>query len=124
MSINKNVSLQVLSAASAGITGGDTSCVSHRGAHVVVDITAITGTGPTLTVFIEGKDAISGKYYTILQSAALNATGTTVLKVYPAFTAAANTVANDSLPYQWRVRTVVAGTSPAVTATVAANMLI
>lgn len=110
-------------AASAGSNGSDQTNAARRGLHLVIDITAITGTTPTLTVTIEGKDPVSGKYYTLLASAALNATGTTVLKVYPGLTAAANTVVNDVLPGTWRVRTAIGGTTPAVTATIAASVI-
>jgi hypothetical protein len=94
----------------------------HKGVVVTVDITAISGTSPTFTVTIEGKDAISGKYYTVLASTALNATGTTVMKVYPGLTASANAVANDVLPNVWRVKYTSGGTTPNVTATIAAAM--
>lgn len=108
-------------AAAAGVNGADQSNDSRaKGAYVVVDITAITGTGPTLTVTLQGKDEVSGKYFTVLASAALNATGTTVLRVYPGLTAAANTVANDVMPLQWRIKTDIGGTGPAVTATISA----
>jgi hypothetical protein len=105
------------------VNGSDQSNAARRGLHLVVDITAISGTSPTLTVTVEGKDPVSGKYYTILASAALNAVATTVLKVYPGLTAAANTVANDVLPGAWRVKAVVGGTGPSVTATIAASVI-
>lgn len=113
-----------LSATGAGtVNGADQTNLSSRGLHLAIDITAITGTTPTLTVTIQGKDAVSGKYYTILASAALSATGTTILRVYPGLTAAANTVANDVLPRDWRVIYVVGGTTPAVTATISAALV-
>lgn len=111
--------LQALSAASAGVIGPDLNNRSgDRGILVYIDITAISGTSPTLTVNLEGKDEFSGKYYTFLQSAALTAVGVTVLRVYPGLTAAANLTANDVLPGMYRVRTTIGGTSPSVTATI------
>lgn len=112
------------SAAAAGVNGADQTNAVGRGVHVVVDITAITGTSPTLTVTIEGKDAASGKYYTLLASAALAAVGTTLLTVYPGVTAAANASASQVLPRTWRVRTAIGGTTPAVTATVGASVVV
>lgn len=108
------------SAASAGVNSSDQDGNRGRGVMVFVRISAITGTSPTLTVTLQGKDEASGQYYTILASAALTATGLTVLKVYPGLTAAANTVANDILPSTYRVISAIGGTSPAVTATVSA----
>lgn len=121
--LQDNVSLITHSAASVGVTGGDQVNPSFKGLHVVVDITTITGTTPTLTVTVEGKDPVSGKYYTLLASAALNATGTTVLRIYPGLTASTNVTANDVLPRTWRVRSTIGGTGPAVTATIAANLI-
>lgn len=118
---NQSVSIMTLTAQAAGTVQFEGANHNCRGMHLVIDITAITGTTPTLTVTIEGKDPTSGKFYTILASAALNATGTTVLKVYPGLTAAANTVANDVIPRDFRVKAVVGGTTPAVTATISAN---
>lgn len=105
-------------AASAGVNGADLQNYEARGVKVVINISAITGTGPTYTVTIQGKDVASGQYYTLLASAALNATGTTVLTVFPGAPASANVSANDALPANWRIITAVAGTTPAVTATI------
>lgn len=110
-------------AASAGVNGADQDNLSARGLKLVIDITAITGTGPSLTVTVEGKDPVSGKYYPLLVSAALTAVGTTVLTIYPGVVAAANLAANDVLPKTWRVKSAIAGTTPAVTATVAASLI-
>jgi hypothetical protein len=104
------------------VNGANMSNTDGWGVTVVVDITAISGTTPTLTVVIEGLDEASGKWYTLLSSAALNAVATTVLRVFPAGTAAANSIANLPLPMQWRVHATVAGTTPAVTATVGATV--
>lgn len=72
------------------------------GLVVVIDCTAIDAS-PSVVFTIQGKDWTSGKYYTILQSAAIVGTGTTVLRVHPDLTAAANTIAKDMLPAYWRV---------------------
>lgn len=114
---------QTLAAAAAGANGTDREAPTQKGITVVVDITALTGTTPTLTVTIQGKDVVSGKYYTLLASAALNATGTTVLRVYPGLTAAANLTVNDIVPIAYRVNTAVGGTTPAVTATVSSVLI-
>jgi hypothetical protein len=79
--------------------------------QMTIDITAITATG-TVTVTIFGYDPISGKFYTILASTALGAVATTVLRVGPALTAAANLVANDFMPFQWACQVVVATAQP------------
>lgn len=76
--------------------------------HLVVDITAGTG---NLLVAVKGVDKTSGKAYTILQSGPLNAVGTTVMRVGPEYTAAAN-VAKDYIPYAWRVDVTASGGVP------------
>lgn len=116
--------LITFSATGAGTTA--TNRLNNRygsGIKLVIDITAITGTSPTLTVTLRGYDNASGKAYTLLASAALNATGTTVLTVYPGVPVSANVSANDHLPVAWDVSAVIGGTGPAVTATIGANIL-
>lgn len=73
-----------------------------RGLVVVIDVTAISLT-PSVTVTVSGVDRLSGKVYTILASAAITATGTTVLRIGPGLTAAANATANDLVPPVIRV---------------------
>lgn len=111
-------------AAAAGSSGADQTNVSGRGLQVGVNITAGTGTAPTIQVLVEGKDAASGVYYTLFASAAIAATaGFTLLSVYPGLTASA-AIGNQALPRTWRVRTVIGGTTPAVTATVGASVVV
>lgn len=111
------------SAASAGVDGIDVDGAQHNGVLVYIDIDAISGTSPTLTVTIQGKSPVSGEYHTILASPALTATGLTILRVYPGLTAAANSIANDVLPSSWRVISAIGGTTPSVTATISATLV-
>jgi hypothetical protein len=94
---------------------------SGTGLIVVIDATA-KGTAPSVTFTIEGKDPTSGKYYTILASAAVSTVSTTVLRVHPQLTAAANTVAKDMLPAVWRVNVTV-GNADSLTYSVGASMV-
>lgn len=107
----------------SGVSADQVNSVG-RGVQLVVDVTAISGTSPTFTVTVEGKDPASDKYYTLLTSAALSAVGTTVLTVYPGVTAAANVAASQALPRTWRVSYAIAGTTPSVTASVGANRVV
>ena len=102
-------------AAGAGTTTSDQYCAA-KGLLLYIDITAVGGT-PTLTVTLQGKSP-TGTYQTILASAALSSVATTVLKVYPGLTAAANAAANDIIPEVYRVSAVIGGGTPAVTATI------
>lgn len=91
------------------------------GLVLVIDVTAASAT-PSVVFTLEGKDPTSGKYYTILASSAITAIGTTVLRVHPALTAAANSVAKDMLPRVWRV-TATAADSDSLTYSVGASMV-
>lgn len=91
-----------------------------RGLHLVIDVTAVAAT-PSITVTVSGVDRRSGKVYTLLASAAITATGTTVLRIGPALTAAANLVANDVVPPIFRV-TVAHGDADSITYSVAGQL--
>lgn len=93
----------------------------HRGVHLVIDATAVTDT-PSVVFTIQGHSPLGDDYYTILASAAITGTGTTVLRVFPGATNSANTVANDQLPALWRVNAV-HGDADAITYSVNAVLL-
>ena len=122
--IADTAALLTYTAAAAGTNGADQTNSNARGIKLVIDITALTGVSPTLIVTLQGKDAASGKYYTILASAALAAVATTTLEVYPGIATAANVTAGVTLPRVWRVIAAIGGTTPAVTATVGASMIV
>lgn len=86
--------------ATANYTPPDAS--EHRGVFVVIDVSAVAAT-PSVVFTIQGYDPASASWYTILASAAITGTGQTILRVHPELTAAANLVAKDVLPRQWRV---------------------
>jgi hypothetical protein len=77
---------------------------------------------PSVVFTIQGYSPLGDDYYTILASAAVTGTGTTVLRVFPGATNAANTVANDQLPALWRVNAV-HGDADAITYSVNAVLL-
>lgn len=95
-----------------------------RGVDVCLNITAMTGTSPTLTLTIEGRDPISGQYFTLLASSAIAATGFTHLQASAGIAVAANSTANIQLPPIWRVRWTIGGSaSPTVTCSISATPL-
>jgi len=101
-----NQDLVILASAvrAASANGADRTNGNARGIIIVIDVTLVPGVD-TVTFTLQGKDPASGKYYTILASAALVGAGTVVLRVYPGLTAAANLVVSDLLPRTWRVIT-------------------
>lgn len=92
-----------------------------RGVKVTIDVTAASAT-PSVVFTIQGKDPLSGQYYTVLASAAKTGISTTVLSVYPGIAASANVSANDVMPTTWRVNCVHAD-ADSITYTVAADVL-
>lgn len=101
--VRNNTDITVLASAArtATLNSGDLTNYNGRGLHVVVDVTN-AGTG-SITITIQGKDALSGQYYTLLTGAAVTTVSTNVYKVYPGLTAAANAVASDILPRTYRI---------------------
>lgn len=74
----------------------------HRGVRVHINVTAIADS-PSVVFTVQGKDKLTGDYYTLLASAAVTATGDTFLVVYPGIAAAANAAVSQPLPPTWRV---------------------
>lgn len=97
--------ITLLTSAAISANGNSSDQTNYNGKGVLLFInTGSFGSGEsTMTVTIQGKDPVSGTYYTILQSASLSASTFTVLRVYPGLTASANATANDVLPRTWRV---------------------
>lgn len=115
--------LVTLSNASAGVNSSDQTNTAGRGLKCLIDITAISGTSPTLTASIDYKDTASGTYTHLLTSAALSAAGTTMLTLYPGIAATANVAASDVLPRTWRVSDTISGTTPSVSATIGCSVI-
>lgn len=108
-------------ARTASENGGDIANRFMKGTIIVIDTTALTA-GASIVYTVQGKDELSGKYYTLLASAAVTATGTIQLYMYPGATVAANLVANICLPRVWRV-IATAADAKSVTASVGAVLL-
>lgn len=92
-----------------------------RGAHILLDVTAIAAT-PSVLVDIEGYDYGSSTWYNILTSAAVTTAVFNIYKVHPDLTAVANLVAKDGIPYLWRV-TLTHADADSITYTLAVNYL-
>lgn len=71
--------------------------ISSAAGFFIIDVTSATAT-PSVVFTIKGVDPVSDSTFTILTSAAITGTGTTVLRVFPGATASANVTVNDLLP--------------------------
>lgn len=77
-----------------------------KGLTAVLDVTAIAGA--SLVLIVEGFDQASGKFFPILTSGAITATGTTSHTIYAGLAnssgAGQSTTANNILPAVFRIR--------------------
>ena len=100
-------------------TPADVDMGRAHGMVVIVDVTAASDT-PSVVFNVDGFDPVSQKTWTLLDSAAITGTGTTVLKVGPGLTASANAVADDLIPAIVRIAPVHAD-ADSITYTVTAH---
>ena len=97
-----------------------------RGVRLYLDISARSGTSPTLDVKVQAKDSLSGNYVDISGGAFAqkNATGTDDLIIYPSVAAVSNRRVGDHIPRDWRVVGTIGGSStPTFTYTVLCQYL-
>ena len=73
-----------------------------KGVRVVLDVTAATGS-PSITLTIECKDAASGKYCTLLLSAAVTGISMNTFVVYPGIVAVTNLATNNFVSKTFRI---------------------
>lgn len=97
----------LISGATADVTGSDLINLGYGGVLVFVNINTITGssgTAESVTVTVEGKSPVgTNEYYTIIASSALVVTGLVVLEIYPGIAETANLSTNTVLPARWRI---------------------
>lgn len=116
-----NTALINAAAVTTSQTGADQINTNGRGLIVVLNM-ATVGTG-SVTLTIQGKDVVSGQYYTLLAGAAVTTNSVNVYTVYPGAPATANVSANSPLPRTWRVITT-ANNANATTYTVGASVIV
>jgi hypothetical protein len=109
----------------ATVNGSDVNNWRHRGIRLWLDITAVSGTTPTLDVKLQGKDRISGVYVDIPSAAFAQKTanGSDDLLVYPGVAETANRSVSDVLPKTFRVVATIGGTTPSFTFSLSGELL-
>lgn len=122
MATNKTRTLLASAARTASIDTDDQRNARHRGVRVHINATASSAT-PSVVFTVQGKDNLTGDYYTLLASAAVTGTGDTYLLIYPTATAASNVAVNLALPPYWRV-SAVAADADSLTYSVTAELLV
>lgn len=116
---NHNAAVEASSAKTATGNGATQTNFNAAGALVWINVSAVTGTTPTLTVRLQwspdGGTTWVDLDTTNAQTASITATGTFVLRVYPGITTAANAALNSPLPRTWRLAWTIGGTTPSFT---------
>lgn len=103
----------ILSGSSAKTSNGSTSDIDvgrFQYGVFCIDVTAVSGTSPSLAVYIDGKDQYSGKYKVLYQQTGINGVTTIFSETL-------------TIPFKFiRVRWEISGTSPSFTFSVSAEM--
>lgn len=120
--------LQIFTSQAYTATTGSSQTANRnfRGVLLYLNVTAVSGTSPTLTVQLQGKDPSSGNWFAVAAAtSAVTAMGQYVYVFYPGATTGSATLGVSTvLPANWRVNAVIGGTSPSFTFTVTADLLI
>lgn len=103
-------------------TSADIPVAFARQIDVVLDATVNAGGSGSITVTIQGKDAVSGKYYTLLAGAAVVTVVTNVYSVGIGLPVTTNVSANAGVPSVIRIL-VTANNANSVTYSVGLNMI-
>lgn len=108
------------------VNGDDLTNFNGKGVLVTLDVTAVSGTTPTLDVKLQHKDSVSGKYVDIPGASFTQKTGisTDTLLIYPSITVTANRQVNSTLGKLFRIVSTVGGTAtPIFTFSVGVDLL-
>lgn len=117
MSTKNKIVIHPSGAETATWTSGDFDAGDNRGVHLVLDVTAASGTTPTLDVKIQRKDPTSGKYVDLPGGAFAQKTGTGTddLTIYPGIAETNNRSVSDVIGGIYRAVCTLGGTTPSFT---------
>jgi hypothetical protein len=116
---NVNATTGDTGAKTATFNGATQTNFNARGASILFNIGAVTGTTPTLAAKIQGSPDGGTTWYDIpgAVTPSIVATGIYLLTIYPAVTVAANAAVAYPLPRTWRAAYTIGGTTPSFTIT-------
>lgn len=120
------VTIEASAARTTTANGTTITNASGRGAMFYINVTAATGTTPTLVVQLQVQDPVSLNFVDITPAATPSITGTglTMLTVCPGISEAANSRVAQGLPRVFRFRWTIGGTTPSFTFSIGAQYLI
>lgn len=112
-----------IAASAARTTSSNSGTLSNdikaKGIHIVLDISAASGTTPTLDVTLERFDQVAAKWVAMPGAAFAQKTGTGTddLTIYPGIAETANRSVSDVLTEDYRLAWTIGGTTPSFTFT-------
>lgn len=121
---NTSVSVEASSAKTAsGNSAAALTNHSASGAILFVNVSAVSGTTPTLVVRAQMQDPVGSGWIDIPGAATASITGVSnvALAIYPGATVAANAAVSYPLPRVWRLAWTITGTTPSFTFSVGAQ---
>lgn len=104
---NTEITVLATAARTASINSADLTNYNARGVIITLDVTTDPGSGETLQLLVQHKDAESSAYEIILDDGANATPGRRTVIVYPGTAGSANDVTSTTgypLPRTWRVR--------------------
>ena len=110
----------------ATVSSADFGNDAWRGGVFTIDVTAASGTTPTLDVKLQSKDPASEKYSDVPDAAfaqITTAAGLAVLVVYPGVTETANVSVSDIVPVVFKFVATITGTTPSFTFSLGASLI-
>ena len=118
----ENRTVTIRSSSALGATAGTTPVASHgaRGIIIYMEITAVSGTSPTLDSKVQAYDALGDVWHDITGAvfAQKTGTGSDYLTIYPGIGETGNEAVSDVIPAFIRVYNTIGGSStPTVTFT-------
>ena len=118
MAANRTVTLRASSAFAATAAGDPVASHGARGIIIYMEITAVSGTSPTLDSKVQGYDALGDVWHDITGAvfAQKTGTGSDYLTIYPGIGETSNEAVSDVIPALIRVHNTIGGSStPTVT---------
>lgn len=124
---NTAVSVEASSAKTA--SGNSASAITNhsaRGVQLFINVSAVSGTTPTLAVRVQVQDPVGLGWVDLPGAVTASITGVslTLLTIYPGVTVAANSAISAPLPRTWRLAWTIGGTTPSFTFSVGAQYIL
>jgi hypothetical protein len=120
------VTVEALTAKTATANGTTITNASARGAIFFVNVTAVSGTIPTLAIKMQVQDSLSGLWFDVPGAtlATITTAGIFMITISPGLTEAANTKVSFPLPRVYRWTWTIGGTTPSFTFGIGAGYVI